>query len=214
MQIYFCSPPKSNIVVATIIANFLKFVDSNSIRKMVIFFKLLAIHIYNFSGHWNYMGPWMSIQKIQLNLLYFTRSIMTNELCRELRSVFCFETFVCRASEKLRICWALVTFSKCSLSTPDIHAVHWHVKKYCSERHCWRSENDIRLQCGPEENNRMTWHLSKHDVAHISGTVNRMAWQWVETLVEIRVTLADIKELPNTGADAIFPNMNLTGLYV
>ena len=44
--------------------------------------------------------------------------------------------------------------------------------------------------------------------------VNRMAWQWAETLVEIRGTLADIRELPNRGADTISPNINLTGLYV
>ena len=41
-----------------------------------------------------------------------------------------------------------------------------------------------------------------------------MAWQWAETLVEIRKTLADIRELPNRGADTIFPNINLTGMYV
>ena len=47
-----------------------------------------------------------------------------------------------------------------------------------------------------------------------------MAWQWAETLVEIMGTLEDIRgttkleELPNRGADAIFPNINLTGLYV
>ena len=35
-----------------------------------------------------------------------------------------------------------------------------------------------------------------------------------ETLVEIKGTLADIRELPNRGADTIFSNMNLTGLYV
>ena len=41
--------------------------------------------------------------------------------------------------------------------------------------------------------------------------------QWAETLLEIRGTLADIKgttKLPNRGAYTIFPNMNLTGLYV
>ena len=44
---------------------------------------------------------------------------------------------------------------------------------------------------------------------------NRMARQWAETLVEIRGTLADIRgKLSNRGADAIFQNMNLTGLYV
>ena len=43
---------------------------------------------------------------------------------------------------------------------------------------------------------------------------NLVAWQWAETLVEIRGTLADIGELPNRGADTIFPNINLTGLYV
>ena len=41
-----------------------------------------------------------------------------------------------------------------------------------------------------------------------------MAWQMAETLVEIRGTVAGIRELPNRGADAIFPNMNLTSLYV
>ena len=41
-----------------------------------------------------------------------------------------------------------------------------------------------------------------------------MAWQWAETLVEIRGTLADIRELPNKGSDVIFPNMNLIGPYV
>ena len=43
---------------------------------------------------------------------------------------------------------------------------------------------------------------------------NRMAWQWAETLVEIGATLSDVREVPNRGADDIFPNMNLTGLYV
>ena len=41
-----------------------------------------------------------------------------------------------------------------------------------------------------------------------------MAWQWAETLVEIKETLVDIRELPNRWSDTIFPNMNLTGLYV
>ena len=41
-----------------------------------------------------------------------------------------------------------------------------------------------------------------------------MAWQWAQTLVEIRGILADIRELANREADTIFPNMNLTGLYV
>ena len=41
-----------------------------------------------------------------------------------------------------------------------------------------------------------------------------MAWQWAEALVEIRRTLEILGELPNGGADTIFPNMNLTGLYV
>ena len=44
--------------------------------------------------------------------------------------------------------------------------------------------------------------------------LNRMAWQWAEPLVEIKRSLADIRELPNRGADTIFPNINLTGLYV
>ena len=41
-----------------------------------------------------------------------------------------------------------------------------------------------------------------------------MAWQWAETLVEIRGILVDIRGIPNRGADTIFPNINLTGLYV
>ena len=43
-----------------------------------------------------------------------------------------------------------------------------------------------------------------------------MAWQWADTLVEIRVgeLYRIFGELPNRGADVIFPNMNLTGLYV
>ena len=41
-----------------------------------------------------------------------------------------------------------------------------------------------------------------------------MARQWAEALVEIRGTLADIRGTTNRGADAIFPNINLTGLYV
>ena len=43
---------------------------------------------------------------------------------------------------------------------------------------------------------------------------SRMAWQWAKTLVEIRGTLADIRGTTKLGADGIFPNMNLTGLYV
>ena len=46
------------------------------------------------------------------------------------------------------------------------------------------------------------------------GILNRIAWQWAETLVEIMGTLADIRELPNRGADTIFQNLNLIGLYV
>ena len=41
-----------------------------------------------------------------------------------------------------------------------------------------------------------------------------MAWQWAETLVEIRELYQILEELPNRGADTIFSNMNLTGLYV
>ena len=40
-----------------------------------------------------------------------------------------------------------------------------------------------------------------------------MAWQWAETLKEIMGTLADIRGT-NRGSNTIFPNMNLTGLYV
>ena len=55
-----------------------------------------------------------------------------------------------------------------------------------------------------------TQYLCKHAIT----TYNRMAWQWAETLVEIRGTLVDIKERPNRGANTIFPNMNLKGLSV
>ena len=41
-----------------------------------------------------------------------------------------------------------------------------------------------------------------------------MAWQWAETLVEIMGTLVDIRGTTKKGADTIFPNINLTGLYV
>ena len=48
----------------------------------------------------------------------------------------------------------------------------------------------------------------------VMSHLDRMAWQWAETLVEIRDLYWILGELPNRGADAIFPNMNLTGLYV
>ena len=45
---------------------------------------------------------------------------------------------------------------------------------------------------------------------------HRMAWQWAETLVEIRGTLADIRGNYKIGVRMEFSQtgMNLTGLYV
>ena len=42
---------------------------------------------------------------------------------------------------------------------------------------------------------------------------NRIVWQWAEPQVEIGEVYWILRELPNRGADNIFPNMNLTGLY-